>query len=194
MHMNHYIEITLRPDAEVEIGFLWQKVYQQIHLALVEIKDENDGVNIGISFPKYGTDGFPLGDTIRLFGKTSDDLIMLQLDKWLNRLLDYIVITDIRDVPQNLKVYACFSRKQVKSNLERLARRQARRKGISVEDAINNYEDMQEQTTQLPFISLKSLSTNQSLKLFIRNELKSDSVDGSFNTYGLSKDATVPWF
>ena len=40
--MKHYIEITLLPDAEVGLGFIWQKMYQQIHLALVEVKDANE--------------------------------------------------------------------------------------------------------------------------------------------------------
>jgi len=194
MFMNHYIEITLRPDAEVGLGFIWQKVYQQIHLALVEVKDENNEVSIGVSFPKYCTDPFPLGDTIRLFSKTADELTSLRLDEWLRRLLDYADISGIREVPSGVKTYASFSRKQVKSNIERLARRQAKRKGISFEEALTTYADMQEQTTKLPFVSLDSLSSGQRLKLFIQKESKSEYIEGRFSTYGLSKEATVPCF
>ncbi|MDD5053551.1 MAG: type I-F CRISPR-associated endoribonuclease Cas6/Csy4 [Sulfuricurvum sp.] len=192
--MKHYIEITLLPSVEVGLGFLWQKVYQQIHLALVEIKDENDEVNVGISFPKYGADNFPLGDTVRLFGKTADDLTALRLEEWLKRLSDYVAITAIKEVPQKIETYMCFSRKQVKSNTERLARRQAKRKGISFEEAMLNYENMQGETTKLPFIVLDSLSTGQRLKLFIQNEQKPIHIEGNFNTFGLSKESTIPWF
>ncbi len=192
--MQYYIEITLRPDAEVGLGFLWQKVYQQIHLALVEVKDENDTVGVGISFPKYRADAFPLGDTVRLFAKTPNALMDLRLDVWLARLIDYIAISSITKVPVNIGTYVSFSRKQVKSNMERLARRQAKRKGISLEEALKNYTDMQELTTQLPFIVLDSLSSTQRLKLFIQKELKDIHTESRFSTYGLSKEATVPWF
>lgn len=192
--MKNYIEITLRPDAEVGLGFLWQKVYQQIHLALVEVKDENDEVSIGVSFPRYCTDAFPLGDTIRLFAKTADELTILRLDEWLSHLLDYADVSDIKDVPSGIETHASFSRKQIKSNIERLVRRQAKRKEISFEEALKNYADMQEQTTQLPYVTINSLSSGQRLKLFIQKESKPEYVEGRFSTYGLSKEATVPWF
>lgn len=192
--MQYYVEITLRPDAEVSLGFLWQKVFQQVHLALVEIKDEHETVNVGISFPKYGDRTFPLGNSLRLFAATSDDLKKLRLDQWLNRLLDYLSVSDIKNVPNGVDFYASFFRRQFKSNPERLARRQAKRKGISFEDAMKYYETMEEETSDLPFIVLNSLSSAQKLKLFIQKEMKNVDSNGSFNTFGLSKSATVPWF
>ncbi|MCO4790206.1 type I-F CRISPR-associated endoribonuclease Cas6/Csy4, partial [Vibrio cholerae] len=36
--MNYYQEITLLPDADIALGFLWQNVFQQVHIALVEHK------------------------------------------------------------------------------------------------------------------------------------------------------------
>ena len=46
----------------------------------------------------------------------------LDLKKWLDRLTDYVHITSIREVPENIKGYAIYKRKQVKTNAERLAR------------------------------------------------------------------------
>lgn len=192
--MKYYIELTLLPDAEVGLGFLWQKVYQQIHLALVEVKDENEKVNIGVSFPKYGDRTFPLGNAVRLFARTAGDLEVLHLERWLDRFSDYVAISAITEVPQKLEGHACFSRRQFKSNAQRLARRQAKRQGITLEEAMKNYESMQEQTTQLPFIVLHSLSTGSTLKLFLQKDLKEVAAKGDFNTYGLSKGATVPCF
>jgi CRISPR-associated endonuclease Csy4 len=192
--MKYYIEITLRPDAEIGIGFLWQKMYQQLHLALVEVKDENEKVDVGIAFPQYGNISFPLGHSMRLFGRVPDDLSNLRLEYWLKRLLDYVSITEMKEVPNNIENYASFYRQQVKSNPERLARRQAKRKGISLEEAMLNYETMPDQISKLPFIIIESLSSAQKLKLFIQKERKETLSEGKFNTFGLSKDATVPWF
>lgn len=192
--MQYYVEITLRPDAETGLGFLWQKVFQQIHLALVEIKDENGNVNVGISFPKYNDKTFRLGNSLRLFAQTKDDLEKLRLDQWLKRLLDYVSVSDIKHVPDDIEIYVSFFRQQFKSSSERLARRQAKRKGISFEEAMKNYEMMEEQTSELPFIIFNSLSSAQKLKVFIQKEVKNVDSAGSFNTFGLSKSATVPWF
>lgn len=192
--MKYYIEITLRPDAEIGIGFLWQKVYQQIHLALVEVKDENEKVDVGIAFPQYANSSFPLGYSMRLFGREVDDLNNLRLEYWLNRLADYVTVSEMKEVPKNIENYASFYRQQVKSNPERLARRQAKRKGISLEEAMLNYETMPEQISKLPFIIIESLSSAQKLKLFIQKEKKETLCEGKFNTFGLSKDSTVPLF
>lgn len=54
---------------------------------------------------------------------------------------------------------------------------------------------MEEARTDLPWLNLRSLSTGQSFRLFIRHgELLSAPVVGMFSTYGLSATATVPWF
>ena len=38
--MKHYIEITLLPNPDINLLSLWSKVFQQIHLGLVEMQDE----------------------------------------------------------------------------------------------------------------------------------------------------------
>ncbi|MBE0472372.1 MAG: type I-F CRISPR-associated endoribonuclease Cas6/Csy4, partial [Methyloprofundus sp.] len=37
--MKHYIELTLLPNTDINAFTLWSKVYQQIHLGLVEMQD-----------------------------------------------------------------------------------------------------------------------------------------------------------
>ena len=54
--MNYYVELQLLPDDEINIGFLWQKVYQQVHIALVENKVAENESAIAVSFPRYSTE------------------------------------------------------------------------------------------------------------------------------------------
>jgi CRISPR-associated endonuclease Csy4 len=195
MDMNHYIEITLRPDAEVGLGFIWQKVYQQIHLALVEVKDANEKVNVGVSFPKYGAKTFPLGDTVRLFGKTPGDLKAVRLDHWLERLSDYVSMTGVQKVPQHIKTHVCFKRKQPKIDFMKRVERQAKRHGVSIEAAFEHFKnyDKEHQLT-LPFVSVFSQTWKQHFPLFVEKNNTTSGMAGQFDTYGLSKEATVPWF
>ena len=48
--MKAYLEIILKPQPEIPLYFLWEKVYQQIHLALAQMKNEYGTASIGISF------------------------------------------------------------------------------------------------------------------------------------------------
>jgi CRISPR-associated endonuclease Csy4 len=192
--MNYYIDIKLLTDSEITLGFIWKKLYAQIHLALVEVRDEKNLVPIGLSFPKYSNDRF-LGDTLRIFSPTKEDLESLDLNRWIGRLLDYLTISEIQKVPTSTE-FVSFRRKQFKTNIERLARRQAKRKGISYKEALENYKNFNEEKkkTKLPYINVKSLSSNREMKIFIEKSIKSNPENGLFSTYGLSKTSTVPWF
>lgn len=90
--MKKYVEITLLPDAEIDLHFLWEKLYQQLHLAFVEIADDQGMINVGVSFPRYECteEKRSLGYKLRLFAESEDALRALQLDKWLARLSDYV--------------------------------------------------------------------------------------------------------
>jgi len=195
--MNYYVDIKLLTDTEITLGFVWKKLYAQIHLALVEVRDDNNLVSIGLSFPKHSNDRF-LGDTLRIFAPTKKELEVLDLNHWLGRLLDYLTISAIKEVPSSVTEFVSFRRKQFKINVERLARRQAKRKGISFEEALKNYENFNEEgrkkENKLPYINIKSLSSDREMKLFIKkSEVKGQKI-GLFSTYGLSIESTVPWF
>ena len=188
--MDYYIEIKLLNDPEIGLGFLWKKVFAQVHLALAE----RGGGTIGVSFPKYGDKVFPMGDTLRLFASTQDTLTALNLREWLARLQDYAAVSAIQKTPDNIQGYAQFSRKQAKTGKERQARRYAKRHHIDYEEALKHYENMEEKVLKLPFVMLQSLSSNQEMKLFVEKKPSATEVKGDFNSYGLSKEATVPWF
>jgi len=187
--MNYYVEIKLLNDTEVGLGFLWQKVFTQIHIALADTKE-----NIGISFMEYGSKNFPLGERLRLFADSKEILEKLDIQKWLARLIDYVQVSSITSTPNDVE-YVTFSRKQFKTGIPRLARRYAKRHGIEYEKALEVYINIDETHTKLPYINMKSSSTEQMIKIFIEKENKESLISGDFNSYGLSKDdASVPWF
>ena len=200
--MNFYQEITLIDHVEISAYFIWSKLYGQLHLAFVEQKDESNQVAFAVSFPQYQYDlekkKITLGKKIRIFAKTREALMVLNLNHWLARLTDYVELKQIEEVPKDVSGYAIYQRHQVKSNPERLARRYAKRHNVSYEEALGIYQSMDMQRTNLPYVQMKSLSKDQSFRLFIEKKIvDSKSVEASFTTYGLnSKETafTVPEF
>ena len=192
--MKYYLDITLLADAEANIGFLWHKVYGQVHIALVEGKNANGNSDIAVSFPEYGDKSFPLGNKLRLLASMREQLQQLDIDKWLNRLSDYCHCTSIKEVPQAVSGFMRFKRVQFDTNVERLARRRAKRKGESLEQAMQHFTGFKDQESKLPYINMISLSKNKRFRLFIEKEEENGEKMGEFNCYGLSKTATVPWF
>ncbi|AUX84659.1 type I-F CRISPR-associated endoribonuclease Cas6/Csy4 [Acinetobacter sp. ACNIH2] len=197
--MKYYQEITLIDQAEISLYFIWSKLYTQLHIALAEIKDTNNKVDLGVSFPQYlfekndKNSKVNLGKKLRLFAQNEADLKKLDLKKWLDRLTDYVHITSIREVPENIKGYAIYKRKQVKTNAERLARHRVKRGDIGFDEALARYSNVVT-TTDLPFIQMKSLTSDQVFKLFIEKKNAEQSESQVFSTYGLSSESSVPEF
>lgn len=191
--MKVYQDVTLIPDAEANLGFLWQKVFTQVHLAMVEAG--RSGTQYAAAFPACGNHEFPMGNKLRLFGHSESDMTLLDLCKWLQRLQDYCHITSVRLVPNEHK-HVAYRRKQVGANPERLARRRAKRKGETYEQALDYYKTYRSKKTALPYISLSSLSSEgkHEFRLYVESVYCDESIGGEFNAYGLSKTATVPWF
>lgn len=213
--MNYYQDIRLLPDAESSLGFIWQKVYQQIHIALVENKIGENHSAIGLSIPGYvdpkeGIRTFPMGDILRLFAETEQVLESLNIAKWLLRLEDYAQVKSIKPVPDNCR-YACFKRKTVKGEKRILAKAQqmANYKAAETDEPAEKWfkhyrQESAKLSSNLPFVQI-SRSQNEltqgksGFKLFIDMQIYDAPKKGKFNCYGLSytsNDAhgTVPWF
>ncbi|MFA5919798.1 MAG: type I-F CRISPR-associated endoribonuclease Cas6/Csy4 [Methylococcaceae bacterium] len=194
--MRFYLEITLLPNPEVGINFLWSKVFQQIHLGLVEMQDERGRVPIGLSFPDYvtGEKYSVLGGKLRLFAKNEATLSRFNISKWLSRLSDYVHCTSIRPVPEKLTGYAIYQREQPKTNKERLARRYAKRHNVDYDTALSCYSSMAHQTITTPFIRLKSLSSDKAFCLWIKKTVVTEPSGTTFSSYGLSAVSSVTEF
>ncbi len=202
--MKYYIEVTLMKTDDFSPYELWSRIYTQLHIAFAEIKDTSDNkVSIGISFPQYRFSaeksvGF-LGEKIRIFAQSQADLEKLNIQKWFDRLTDYLHITSIREVPENkITDYAIYRRKQVKTNPQRLARHRVKRGDIGFDEALARYSNVVT-TTDLPYIQLQSLSTSDEqdkrwFKLFIEKKSAEKSETQVFSTYGLSSQSSVPEF
>ncbi len=195
--LNYYQELSLLPQEEIPIHFLWSKVYRQLHLGLVELQDENKRVAIGVSFPEYcmGHKYGAIGGKCRLFASDEAALVSFDTAKWLGRLSDYVHWTGIRPVPGQVKGYAVYMRRQPVTNKERLARRYAKRKGLTYEEALEHYREMPEKTVTLPYIRMKSLSGGREFCLWVQKKPEQPPAEGgTFSTYGLSRDVSVPEF
>jgi CRISPR-associated endonuclease Csy4 len=213
--MDHYQDITLIPDAEANLGFLWQKVFHQVHLAIVEHKVDENQSAIALSIPKYkhskkGDKGFALGNQIRLVG-SQPDLEKINIGRGLSRLMDYVHIKSIQPVPTHVNQYACFKRKHVigavgaEKKIERKAKYIAGKfsgdYGAVLKQLLKpNSADPADST---PYIRVARKKTGEpfanSFPLFISMERMDAPLIGEFNCYGLSslesgKLATVPWF
>lgn len=200
MMMKFYQEITLLADAEISPYFLWQKLYTQLHIALVDVKNKYDMTGIGVSFPQYRyekTDGktiATLGTKLRVFANTEDELLKLNLNVWLERLSDYVHLKSIQPVPK-VHSYAIFKRYHPRNNLQVVAERFAKHRNIDFLSALQHCQTHKAKSEPYPFIALKSKSSGNPYQLHIVQVLSDSEKSGTFNAYGVNQmngDATIP--
>ncbi len=192
--MNFYQEITFLPQMDISHYFVWQKLYQQIHLALVENKVDDHSTAIGVSFPEYDVGQYLLGTKLRLFAMEKTVLEQLGCEKWLSRLKDYLQCGEISPVPEAVAGHANFRQVKPKGSKEKLARRWSKRKGEPFEKALAHYENYNEQRCRLPYINMISQSNGQHFRIFIKKQEMKLPQPGLFSCYGLSNITTVPLF
>lgn len=187
--MNYFLEVTILPDPEFPATLLMNVLFSKLHRAFVEIASER----IGVSFPDAKTNGSTLGSRLRLHGSKTD-LEGLMAKNWLLGMNDHLNLSQLAQVPASAS-HRIVRRVQVKSSPERLRRRLARRHGISIEETLARLPDFMAERTNLPFVILRSQSTGQQFRLFInQGPLQAEAKPGAFTCYGLSQQATVPWF
>ena len=197
--MTYYIELTLIDSPDFSTYQLWSKLYQQLHLAFVEQKDVQDLTPYGVSFPQYrfnvDKNLGSLGAKLRIFASSKDQLETLNLAHYLKQLLDYVHITSVREVPKHsITGFACYYRARPKNSIEQRILHQAKRRNISVEEAVKHFEGYAAKSIDLPFIGLNSASSAAKFKLIIGKVVHQQANIGKFGTYGLSREHTVPEF
>jgi len=152
-------------------------VFEKIH----GILNHYEINSIGLSFPewKQADDG---SDTLghRILAVSHDTNALLDLIECINleELLDsdLITISPISDVPE----YA----KEVFFGRDRLHEKKYR----------YDREFLAKNTVRNPFVALKSTSNGKKFTLRIMKKEAQSYVPGSFNSYGLNNNATVPVF
>ncbi len=192
--MKYYREFTLLPQEDVNLYFIWQKLYQQIHIALVENKTAGNKSAIGVSFPEYDIEKYLFDTKLRLFAGDEQALEKMQCEKWLNRLKDYVHIYSVKPVPEKLAGHACFKHIKLKGSKEKLARRRAKRKGETLQHSLSHFENFEEQRSNLPYINMTSQTNGQRFRLFIEKQAMEQPQTGLYSCYGLSNTTTVPLF
>ncbi|WP_374445225.1 type I-F CRISPR-associated endoribonuclease Cas6/Csy4 [Providencia sp.] len=211
--MNYYQDVTLLPDSTVPLDFLWQKVYQQIHIALVDNQSQQGESPIAVAFPEYGSVGFRLGKKIRLHANTQGELEQLDVAKWLARLADYVHIKSIQQAPAQ-SVFVSYIRRHVKgksrieADMQKKAQLWSAKTGQSLEFSLAVLSKSKPKANnRLPFIWVESLhaknteGSGRPFPLFIERVMATSEQKGPFNCYGLSQVAngsdliaTVPHF
>lgn len=187
--MLHYIDLRLLPDPEFPEHQLMGALYTKLHRLLVQVQTDR----IGVSFPGYQESPPTLGSTLRLLGPESD-LSRLMESPWLMGMRDHTEVMPIAPVPENA-THRPLRRIQVKSNPERLMRRQMRRHGLTEQQARERVPDGKGERLRLPYVTLGSTSTGQRFPLFLELGPAVPAVEGwSFNAYGLSSTTAAPWF
>ena len=197
--MRYYQELTLLPSFDIPLSFIWSKAYQQIHLGLVEMQDENGVVPYGVSFPQYQYNNgkSAIGEKLRIFARSEEELMALGIKRWLDRMVDYVHVTGVREVPGKVEGYAVYQRMRQENNAEQKARRYLMRhqnQEITYEAAVSMFSQKKRQICDLPYIQQKSLTNHNPFRLYIEKKLYKGPVYDGFGTYGLSDTSTVPEF
>lgn len=192
--MQYYQEITLLPDADISLNFLWTKIFTQLHIAFADRKNHTGVMDLAVSFPRYGEQ--TLGDKLRLIADSPEILDDFGVSHVLARYEDYVHMTKVRPVHENrIHGWAVYSRWQPKGALPRRARRYARRHDdTTYEEAMKLLKQKKGKGPYPPYIKMRSLTTGQTFSLFIRKEAVETNTTGSIGTYGLSRDHAVPEF
>ena len=196
--MNYYQEVTLI-DGDKKLYEIWSDVFNQIHIALADMKNKHNVQTIGVSFPNYryeeknGQTFTTMGDKLRVFANNQKDLETLHLDKWLSRLTDYVHVKGIKEVGGKATGYVSVHRyrfKPIEVQVESLAKKME----ISNDEAMAIVTKRKTEL-KLPFIRMFSESNKTHYPLQILQQANQEQVIGKFNVYGMngmSNAVTVP--
>ncbi|MEM6160406.1 type I-F CRISPR-associated endoribonuclease Cas6/Csy4 [Erwinia sp. P6884] len=184
--MKYYQDLIILPDPEIADEVLMAALFTQLHLKLNQAGEGR----IGVSFPAVA---LTPGNRLRLHG-SEEDLQALAATGWYDRLKDYVFCKSIRPVPEGCR-YRTVRRVQYKSNVERRLRRSVKKGWLTAEEAKEKISVFSEKRGRLPFLAIKSRSNGHTWLLFVEHgPLKEKPTEGTFSSYGLSAEATVPWF
>ena len=196
--MNYYQEITLI-DGDKKLYEIWSDVFNQVHVALSDIKNKHNIKSIGVSFPSYryeekNSQTFAMmGNKLRVFAPSQKDLETLNLNDWLSRLTDYVHIKGIKDVGDKATGYVSVHRYRFKPiNIQ--AQTLSEKLKVSYEEAMVTVAKRKNEMA-VPYIQMRSQTNNSNYRLRVLQLPCDQPKVGSFSVYGINgmSDAiTVP--
>lgn len=168
--MNVYQEMTLMADADISPYFLWSKVYARLHIALADVKNKHDIDGIGVSFPQYKHQQkndktiATLGNKLRIFANTADDLEKLALSARLDGLIDYVHLTEIKEVGDKATGHVVVKRYRHKS-LHFYVKNYATYHNVSYDEAVKMCQHYNVSNPSYPYINLTSSRNGHQYKI-----------------------------
>lgn len=188
MH-SHYVEIACSKSGEITCSQVIGEAFHCAHIAISESEDRG----VGVSFPEIGKSG--VGSKLRIFGSEASLCRVLEHPA-LSRINGYAKVSAIVAVPARSKhrVIRRLREKAVNAytpaHIARLARRNAKR-GTQP----GNQKQVQHASTKPAYILARSHSNGQRYSIFLDvGPIIDTPTSGVFNSYGLSHEATTPWF
>jgi CRISPR-associated endonuclease Csy4 len=183
--MDYYLDIQVKPDTEMRENVLLNKLYTKLHKVLFDI----NSTDIGVSFPNYKV---TLGHTLRLHA-TENRLVELQKSNWIGGLSGYCQINPIQVIPA-LVSYRTVSR--IQSTMSQAKLKRLIKRSTITEDQIKGYKaKMFQKGLDNPYLELESTSNSHKHRRYIAFSKTTDTkINGCFDSFGLSKLATIPWF
>lgn len=183
--MNYYYDIKILPNTEMRENVLLNKVFTKLHKGLYDLNADD----IGVSFPEYK---MSLGKKIRIHS-TKERILEFSKINWLGELKGYCTIGEVFPVPSKV-IYRTISRIILNMTNSKL-RRLIKRGSITTEEAKQYKSKMYAQSLSQGYLELESNSTKQIYRLYIELGEPKDAITiGKFNHFGLSKEASIPWF
>lgn len=183
--MDHFIDVTVQPSKEYRENWLLNQTYSRLHQKLVAGQISS----IGVSFPEYRLN---LGRRLRLHG-TAQDLAQVIQGLDFTPFGACVKLSTVSPVPTSCH-YRTVSRKQPTMSPAKM-RRLVKRGSLTEAEAQSYRKKLFTKGLSDPYVELESGSSQHKYRRYIiHGALQENAVSGSFDTFGLSKEATVPWF
>lgn len=188
--MDYYIDITL--DSHHAHDTL-RRLLTRLH----EILSLDKSLQVGISFPRYGPGVF--GNVLRLHGgKETLETVLYHKDLIQPDDSPYLTVQDVSRVPEEHgfvrvvrirpeKTYAAVSKRLKK-------RREAGKNRFSDEEIHRRAVYRSKRDAAFPYVTMKSHTNGKKYRFSIKQVPVTVKKSGTFNTFGISSTATLPFW
>jgi len=187
--MQKFIDLKILPSPDFNQNQLMALLFKRFHYRLATLAT-ND---VAVAFPRYAVSSHSVGNVLRIIGDAKQLELVMAID-WMYGVRDQLEIGAITSVPDNA-LHRMMLRIQPDANPDRLRRRQMARHKLTLAQSQAKILDKDAQRCTLPFLNLRSDTSKKAFRLYLKmTETSTVPTAGSFNAYGISRTATIPWF